>query len=103
MDEVVIAAPEKVTAEFIQSLNIQVVVHGKDPVSLCEDGTHPYEVPQRQGIYRCIDSESTLTTTVIIDRIKEHRRIYEERNQRKEAKELAVLAEHQKQHTNTLN
>ena len=91
VDEVVIGAPEKLTADFIKSLNIQVVVHGKDSVSLCEDGTHPYEAAQKMGIYTELDSESTLTTTEIIERIKAHRRAYEERNERKEAKEMAAL------------
>jgi len=91
VDEVVIGAPEKLTLDFIKHLNIQVVVHGKDPISLCADGTHPYEVAQQCGLYVELDSESTLTTSIIIDRIKEHRRVYEERNQKKEAKELALL------------
>jgi len=96
VDEVVIGAPEKLTPDFVKSLDIQVVVHGKDPVCLCEDGTDPYEVARNMGIFMELDSESTLTTTVIIERIKEHRRQYEERNQRKEAKELAILEEHAK-------
>ncbi|KAL6045996.1 choline phosphate cytidylyltransferase [Balamuthia mandrillaris] len=86
VDEVVIAAPEKITKEFIDGLNIQCVVHGKDPVEPCEDGSDPYEVAKQLGLYKEIDSGSDMTTTVIINRIKENRMMYEERNKRKEVK-----------------
>ncbi|KAL6072601.1 choline phosphate cytidylyltransferase, variant 2 [Balamuthia mandrillaris] len=86
VDEVVIAAPEKITKEFIDGLNIQCVVHGKDPVEPCEDGSDPYEVAKELGLYKEIDSGSDMTTTVIINRIKENRKMYEERNKRKEVK-----------------
>lgn len=41
------------------------------------------------GIYQELDSESPLTTTLIIERIAENRRMYEERNARKEKKAQA--------------
>ncbi len=99
VDEVVIGAPEKLTKEFLKGLNVQVVVHGKDPTPLCEDGSDPYEAAKELGIYVEIDSESTLTTSVIVERIVKARQQYEERNQRKEAKELAIIAEHEAKST----
>jgi len=96
VDEVVIAAPEKVTKDFVKGLNIQAVVHGKEEVPpLCEDGSDPYEVPKAMGIYMELDSESTLTTSVIVDRIVKNRQLYEDRNTKKEAKELAIIKEHE--------
>ncbi len=41
------------------------------------------------GIYHELDSESPMTTTLIIERIAENRRMYEERNARKEKKDQA--------------
>lgn len=89
VDEVVLGAPEKLTEEFIKNNNISVVVHGKDQVEPCADGTSPYEVAEKMGIYHELDSESPMTTTLIIERIAENRRMYEERNARKEKKAQA--------------
>lgn len=90
-----IAAPEKVTKDFIKGLNIQAVVHGKEEVPpLCEDGSDPYEIPKAMGIYVELESDSSLTTSVIVDRIVKNRQLYEDRNTKKEAKELAIIEEH---------
>jgi len=89
-DEVVIGAPLKLEKEFIDGMNIKFVVAGKDPFHYA-DGSDPYEIPKKMGIYRAVDSESNLTTTLIIDRIRQGRMKYESRNKKKEAKEIANL------------
>jgi len=83
VDEVVLGAPEKLTEDFIKTNKISVVVHGNDPVEPCADGTSPYEVAEKMGIYKQLDSGSPMTTTLIIERIAENRRLYEQRNARK--------------------
>jgi len=52
-------------------------------VEPCADGTSPYEVAEKMGIYKQLDSGSPMTTTLIIERIAENRRLYEQRNARK--------------------
>ncbi len=56
-------------------------------VEPCVDGSDPYEVPKQMGILRHINSGSEMTTTTVIERIAENRKMYEERNLRKEKKE----------------
>jgi len=89
VDEVVIGAPLPVTKEMITDLKINLVVCG----SISSDETLPehYKAPAELGILRHVDSPSTLTTTDIIKRILKNRLEYEERNRKKEAKELAAL------------
>uniref|UniRef100_A0A3Q2ULP4 ethanolamine-phosphate cytidylyltransferase n=1 Tax=Fundulus heteroclitus TaxID=8078 RepID=A0A3Q2ULP4_FUNHE len=47
--------------------------------------------PKRRGIFRTIDSGNNLTTDDIVQRIIENRLQFEARNQKKEAKEMAVI------------
>ncbi|NWH41244.1 PCY2 cytidylyltransferase, partial [Chloropsis hardwickii] len=47
--------------------------------------------PKRRGIFQLVDSGSNLTTDLIVQRIIKNRLEFEARNQKKEAKELAVL------------
>ncbi|KAJ4461757.1 putative Ethanolamine-phosphate cytidylyltransferase [Paratrimastix pyriformis] len=98
-DEVIIGAPYTIPESLIQGMHISVVVHG----STWEHGTQPqlshldpYEVPRRLGIYREVPS-ADLTTDAIIRRIIDNRIRYEERNRKKEAKELAFLQQQQQQ------
>jgi len=93
-DEVVIGAPLKIEKEFINGMNIATVVHGKDHF-LYADGTDPYEFPKQIGIYQEVDSNSSLTTSVILDRIRNHRDMYESRNKAKEKKEIDMISDQQ--------
>jgi len=97
VDEVIIGAPYKVSKELLESQNVSVVVHGSaDTAAPCEDGSDPYELPKKLGIYRVVDSPSKITTTEIINRILAHRQEYEARNRKKEEKELKQLQESKK-------
>lgn len=49
------------------------------------------QAAKQRGIFRTVDSGSSLTTRVIIQRILTNRQIYEKRNKAKEEKELKVL------------
>lgn len=94
VDEVVIGAPFFVTAEMIDQLHINVVVHGDDPV-IKPDGRDPYEIPKQRGIYKEVKSTPGLTTSEIVKRIIDNRMKYEQRNKKKEAKEIKYIEEHQ--------
>jgi ethanolamine-phosphate cytidylyltransferase len=58
---------------MLDNLKVDYVSHGKTPVYPNKDGSDPYEVPKKRGIYRTIESGSALTTDVILQRIFEHR------------------------------
>lgn len=88
VDEVVIGAPYVIDKLLIQSQDISLVVHGVDVPVAAEDGSDPYKAPKEMGIYKEIDSGSRVTTQIIIDRILANRRAFEERNAKKEAKEV---------------
>ncbi|KAM4692630.1 ethanolamine-phosphate cytidylyltransferase [Rhinophrynus dorsalis] len=94
--EVVIGAPYSVTADLLDHFKVNIVCHGKTEVLPDKDGSDPYAEPKRRGIFRTVDSENSLTTDDIVQRIIKNRLEYEARNQKKEAKELAVLEAQQR-------
>lgn len=93
VDEVVIGAPYILSEELIKSNNIQVVVHG----TIADRATAPdipldrFAIAKKLEMYKQIESPRTLTTSDILDRISEHRKLYEERNAKKEAREVAEI------------
>jgi len=90
VDEVVIGAPYSVTKEMMDHFNVAVVCHGATPVSLDLGGEDPYAEPKRQGKFVAVDSGNSLTTEKLVERIVARRMDYEERNKKKEAKEIAA-------------
>ncbi|XP_072288184.1 ethanolamine-phosphate cytidylyltransferase-like [Pyxicephalus adspersus] len=91
VSEVVIGAPYSVTSDLLDHFKVDLVCHGKTEVLPDKDGSDPYAEPKRRGIFRTVDSGNNLTTDDIVQRIIKNRLEYEARNQKKEAKELAVL------------
>lgn len=90
VDEVVIGAPYCVTKEIMDSLKIDVVIHGETEVAPEVDGSDPYMEAKARGKFKTIDSGNSLTTADIVERIINHRLEYEKRNKKKQAKEAAV-------------
>jgi len=92
VDEVVIGAPLAITKEFIDSLHINTVVCGSVAHSYTESHDHEkddfYEVPKQLGILKVVPSPSKLTTPEVIKRILENHLLFEERNKKKEIKEI---------------
>lgn len=71
---------------------IHAVLHGKTPSPPDVDGSDPYAAAKSLGLYKEVETEfSGLTASSIIDRIIERRHVYEERNRKKEAKEVAEM------------
>jgi ethanolamine-phosphate cytidylyltransferase len=96
VDEVVIGAPYAVTEELIESMRIKFVAHGANEEPASEsDGSDPYAVAKRLGIYRQVNSESTLTTSEIVDRLIANRDAFVKRNHEKESRELAQIQNRQ--------
>lgn len=91
VSEVIIGAPYKVTESMVEQCRCDFVVHGSSPIIADTDGQDPYEVPKRLGIFRVVESNSPLTTRVIIKRIIANREAFEKRNQAKQEKELRVI------------
>lgn len=93
VDEVVIGAPYVLSDELIKSNNIAIVVAGtvQDRSLGAADTTDRFALPKQMGIFQLLESPRTLTTSDILDRIKAHRKLYEERNAKKEAKEIAEI------------
>lgn len=99
VDEVIIGAPWVTSQDLITSLNITFVVQGSlhkgDPEGVVKwrkgsvDVTDedPYSVPKSQGIYREIESPSSLDTSDIIQRIIDNRLKYLSKYQRTSDKE----------------
>ncbi|XP_011153206.1 ethanolamine-phosphate cytidylyltransferase isoform X1 [Harpegnathos saltator] len=90
VNEVVIGAPYEVTRNLMEHFNVSVVCHGQTPIMPCEDGSDPYAEPKRQNKFKLLDSGNDMTTEKIVERIILHRLEYENRNIRKEKKELAA-------------
>jgi len=91
VDDVIIAAPWKISEDMIKSLKINVVVEGSNKktehenVSVGEED--PYAVPKKLGIYVSIESKFDLTNEVLVQRIIENRSHYIKKYTNKKAKE----------------
>uniref|UniRef100_A0AAR2IHX8 ethanolamine-phosphate cytidylyltransferase n=1 Tax=Pygocentrus nattereri TaxID=42514 RepID=A0AAR2IHX8_PYGNA len=90
VSEVVIGAPYTVSKDLLDHFKVDLVCHGKTEVFPDRDGSDPYAVPRRKGILRIVDSGNSLTTDDIVQRIIKNRLLFEARNQKKEAKEMAI-------------
>ncbi|KNC96675.1 uncharacterized protein SPPG_07887 [Spizellomyces punctatus DAOM BR117] len=90
VDEVIIGAPYSVTKDVLEKVyNVGVVVHGSSAIDLDVDGSDPYRLPKELGIFVQIESPKVgLTTDSIVNRIIEHRKIFEARNRRKAEKAI---------------
>eukprot|EP01132_Coremiostelium_polycephalum_P007831 gene7831-9645_t len=95
VDEVVIGAPFHVTKEMIESLHINVVVHGDDQVIRGPDGLDPYKIPKEMGVYHEVKHTPGLTATEIVNRIIENRLHFEARNKKKQQKEIDFIQQQQ--------
>eukprot|EP01133_Synstelium_polycarpum_P003749 gene3749-4323_t len=93
VDEVVIGAPFSVSKEMIESLHINVVVHGDDPVIMGPDGVDPYKLAKEMGLYKEVKHTEGLTATEIVRRIIDNRLQFEARNKKKEQKEVTFIKE----------
>ncbi|XP_016093259.1 ethanolamine-phosphate cytidylyltransferase-like [Sinocyclocheilus grahami] len=91
VSEVVIGAPYAVTKDLLEHFKVDLVCHGKAEVFPDRDGSDPYAVPRKMGILQKMDSGNSLTTDGIVQRIIKNRLLFEARNQKKEAKEMAVI------------
>uniref|UniRef100_A0AAY4EFG3 ethanolamine-phosphate cytidylyltransferase n=1 Tax=Denticeps clupeoides TaxID=299321 RepID=A0AAY4EFG3_9TELE len=84
VSEVVIGAPYTVGKDLLDHFKV-----GHWNVKKCD--LSPEQVPKKRGIFHTVDSGNGLTTDDIVQRIIENRLQYEARNQKKEAKEMAVI------------
>lgn len=87
VDEVIIGAPYTVSKEIL-AYGVSLVVHGSQPGYL-DGGQDPYELPKSLGIYKEIETDySGFSIQGILERIMKNRNLYEERNRKKEAREI---------------
>ncbi|CAG8452288.1 843_t:CDS:2 [Ambispora leptoticha] len=88
VDEVIIGAPYSVDENVLSKVyEVDIVAHGNTPSLPDLDGKDPYELPKKKGIYQeIINPSANITTAGIIERIIEHRKLYEERQRRKNEK-----------------
>lgn len=73
VSEVVIGAPLPVTKELMDHFKVDVVCHGQTAIHLTEDYCDPYAEPKRQGKFKLLDSQNSMTTEKIVERIILHR------------------------------
>nr|CAD7454322.1 unnamed protein product [Timema tahoe] len=103
VSEVVIGAPYPVTKELMDHFKVDIVCHGLTPIMPDIDGSDPYEVPKKMGKFMFLESGNGMTTEKIVERIIQHRYVqkvrnfttlleFENRNKRKEKKEIAAFA-----------
>lgn len=89
-----IGAPYDVSKELIEQLNVDTVCHGQTYIPSSHGD--PYAIPKSMGKFVLMDSGNTITTEQIVERIIKNRIEYEERNLKKEKKEIAVIEALQK-------
>lgn len=78
--------------DLIDHFKVDIVVHGSTEIAKDYlSGGDPYEVPKQLDRFKTLSSGNDMTTEKIVDRIIRNRLDFEQRNIKKEAKELAVL------------
>lgn len=90
VDEVVMGVPFDVTKDVIDGLHVDLVVGGKQADALDSPESEmqsPYEVAKRLGIYREVDSDCTLTTDSLIERVVNNRVAFLKRQMEKRKKD----------------
>lgn len=90
VSEVVIGAPYSVTADLMDHFRVDIVIHGHTTITPDADGSDPYTEPKHQNKFKLVNSGNDMTTDKIVDRIIRNRLEFEERNKKKEAKEIAA-------------
>lgn len=58
---------------YFFSVQVDVVLHGETRVMPDDDGTDPYEIPKKKGIFKVVPSGNYLTTHDIVERIIKNR------------------------------
>ena len=91
VDEVVIGAPWGISDELLSHFNITKVFHRITGVGEVLDGVDAYALPKSKGIFTQIKSPNEMQTKHIVRRIIKNRLEYEERNDKKEKKELKIM------------
>uniref|UniRef100_A0A4W6CHY4 ethanolamine-phosphate cytidylyltransferase n=1 Tax=Lates calcarifer TaxID=8187 RepID=A0A4W6CHY4_LATCA len=90
VSEVVIGAPYAVGKDLLDHFKVSRLCMSVSVFEITNCVFCPQE-PKKRGIFRTIDSGNNLTTDDIVQRIIENRLQFEARNQKKEAKEMAVI------------
>uniref|UniRef100_A0AAG5DC19 ethanolamine-phosphate cytidylyltransferase n=1 Tax=Anopheles atroparvus TaxID=41427 RepID=A0AAG5DC19_ANOAO len=96
VNEVVIGAPYSVTADLMEHFNVSLVCHGQTHIACDVGNIDPYAIPKQMGKFQLLDSGNSITTEDIVDRIIRHRIEFEQRNTKKEKKEIEVYEAMQK-------
>lgn len=96
VNEVVIGAPYSVTADLMEHFNVGLVCHGQTHIACDVGNIDPYAIPKQMGKFQLIDSGNSITTEDIVERIIRHRLEFEQRNKKKEKKEIEVYEAMQK-------
>ncbi|TNN72683.1 Ethanolamine-phosphate cytidylyltransferase [Liparis tanakae] len=78
------------TLSVLACRHVSEVVIGA-PFAVTKDLLEHFKEPRRKGLLRIVDSGNSLTTDAIVQRIIKNRLLFEARNQKKEAKEIAVI------------
>ncbi|KAA0190676.1 ethanolamine-phosphate cytidylyltransferase [Fasciolopsis buskii] len=100
VNNVIIDAPYEVPASLLDHFKVDFVAVGLDTkLSPTSDGRDPMRIPKERGIFRRVNSGSSVTTTSVISRILHNRLRYEERNRAKEAREAQAIAALKSSHT----
>ena len=88
VDEVIIGAPYAISKDVLEKVyKIDLVVRGKTEIMPDIDGKDPYELPRQLGIVVEVDHPfAEVGSDEIIRRIVVNRKLYEERNKRKQEK-----------------
>lgn len=89
VDEIIMGAPWEVTNDMIKTFNICLVVHGtvSEANPLINGDADPYRVAKSMGMFRTIESPTSITTSSVAQRIIINHEVYKKRNAKKEASE----------------
>eukprot|EP00297_Palpitomonas_bilix_P013455 CAMPEP_0113901042 /NCGR_PEP_ID=MMETSP0780_2-20120614/21025_1 /TAXON_ID=652834 /ORGANISM="Palpitomonas bilix" /LENGTH=356 /DNA_ID=CAMNT_0000893593 /DNA_START=105 /DNA_END=1175 /DNA_ORIENTATION=- /assembly_acc=CAM_ASM_000599 len=92
VDEVFIGAPFFIEKDFLEKMKVSEVIHGTDSIpDFPGDSRDPYGAAKEMGIYHTITSVSSLSTTVLVERIIDNWAAFAKRNLKKTGREKDVV------------
>ncbi|XP_049849485.1 ethanolamine-phosphate cytidylyltransferase-like [Schistocerca gregaria] len=93
VNDIIIGSPLIITEDLLRSNNVTRVVVGtvQDRHIKKSSNSVRYNLPKSMGIFEEISSPSSITASDIIDRVTQNQETFQERNTKKEFREVKVL------------
>lgn len=97
VDDVILGAPWVITKDLLKTFNVSLVVRGTvaepNPLAHDEQERARFEVPEKMGILKVLESRSPTTTSSVMQRVLESHEAFQQRYQSRTTREQVYYEE----------